>query len=117
MNNKVVRVGSLEEFKKLCEVHEHVVVDLSNEWSSACEIFSSVFQRLAETWYDDRRTVFATVDTEKLPEVADIYDVSVVPTVLVITDGRVTGCDHGNMTVAQLRSFLNDSIVSPMIRQ
>lgn len=49
MNNKVVRIGSLDEFKKLCEVHEHVIVDLSTEWSSACQFFSPVFQRLAGT--------------------------------------------------------------------
>jgi len=61
-----------------------VLIDFWAAWCGPCRQFGPIFERVSERNTD---AVFAKVDTEAEPELAQRYGVSSIPTLVVYRDG------------------------------
>jgi thioredoxin 1 len=61
-----------------------VLIDFWAEWCGPCRQFGPVFERVSETNED---ATFAKVDTEDQQQLAGLYGVSSIPTLVVYRDG------------------------------
>ena len=61
-----------------------VLIDFWAEWCGPCRQFGPVFERVSEQNSD---AVFAKVDTEAEPALAQRYGVSSIPTLVIYRDG------------------------------
>jgi putative thioredoxin len=85
-----------------------VVVDFWAEWCGPCRILGPTLERLArengESW------ALAKVDTERLPEVAERYQVRSIPNVKLFVDGAVAGEFVGALPEYQVRRWLEKAL-------
>jgi thioredoxin 1 len=72
-------------FEQEIEKHDGLaVVDFWAAWCGPCRQFAPVFERVSDRNED---IVFAKVDTEAEPEVAQMYGITSIPTLVVYRDG------------------------------
>lgn len=73
-------------------------------WAAPCKHMSLILQTLASTYPADAPISFVALDAEELPEVAEHYDVTAVPFVVLQKDGRpldsVSGSDAAKVRAA-----------------
>jgi len=63
-----------------------VLIDFWASWCGPCRTFAPVFEKLSDTNPD---IVFAKVDTEAEPGLAQAFQISSIPTLMAIRDGVV----------------------------
>ena len=65
-----------------------VVVDVYADWCGPCRALAPLLERLAEAYRG--RVKFLKVNIDEAPDVADVYRVDGVPTLLFFRDGLLT---------------------------
>lgn len=84
------------------------VIDFYAEWCNPCKLLSPVFQELEDTYKEDANFIKINIDNNL--EVAKEYQVSSIPTILIIQDGsvvdRLTGFNPLNTLKDRLKKFL-----------
>ena len=71
-----------------------VLIDFWAAWCGPCHRFAPIFEE-ASTRHAD--VVFAKVDTEAEPAIAELFRIQSIPTLAVIRDGVVLGMQSGVM--------------------
>ena len=81
-----------------------VIVDVYADWCGPCRALAPLLEKLAERYAGAVRFVKANLDEE--PEVAEVYRVEAVPTLLFFQNGqlidRVTGIPPAQTLVTKL---------------
>ncbi len=80
-----------------------VLIDFWAAWCGPCRQFAPVFERVSERNED---AVFAKVDTEAEPELAQMYGVTAIPTLVVYRDGIPVFGQPGAMREGDLEDVL-----------
>jgi thioredoxin 1 len=80
-----------------------VLVDFWAEWCGPCHMLSPVVESLAE---DHPEITFAKVNVDEAPELAQSFQVSAIPTLVLIKDGKVADVSVGVKSKEQLEDFL-----------
>jgi len=62
-----------------------VLVDFWAEWCAPCRLLSPIFERLAEKYSD--KVVFAKVNVDDCPDIAEEYGIMAIPTLILFTSG------------------------------
>ena len=91
-------------FAETVDDNDIVIVDFWAEWCGPCRNFAPTFAAAAEKHPD---VVFAKVDTEDQPELAQSFDVRSIPTLAVFRDKVLLHIQAGALPAAAL-----DDIVS-----
>jgi thioredoxin 1 len=80
-----------------------VLVDFWAAWCGPCRMFGPVFEKVSE---QHPGAVFGKVDTEAEPEVAAAFNISSIPTLMIVRDGIVLYAQPGALPEAALEELV-----------
>ena len=84
-----------------------VLIDFWAEWCGPCRMLAPVISEIAEEYGDALKVGKVNVDKE--PELAAAFNITSIPTLVVIKDGKAANQTVGYMTKEQVAEFIKNS--------
>ena len=81
-----------------------VLLDFWAAWCGPCSMLSPVVEELAE---EHPEISFGKVNVDEAPELAQRYQISAIPTLLLFRDGEPVDVSVGVQSKAELEAFVN----------
>jgi thioredoxin 1 len=80
-----------------------ILVDFWAEWCGPCRMFGPIFEKLSERHPD---ATFGKLNTEAEPEVAATFQISSIPTLMIIRDSVLLYSEPGALPEAALEQLI-----------
>lgn len=91
------------EFAETVENNEIVLLDFWAEWCGPCKAYGPVYERVSEDFPD---VVFAKIDTEAEPQLAQAFNVRSIPTTIAFKEGIGVFIQPGALPEDALRDLV-----------
>jgi thioredoxin 1 len=91
------------EFADAVENNEIVLIDFWAEWCGPCKAYGPVYERVSEEFPD---VVFAKIDTEAEPQLAQAFNVRSIPTTIAFKEGIGVFMQPGALPEDALRDLV-----------
>ena len=92
-----------ENFNSTVTGNGLVLVDFWAEWCPPCKMFGPVFEKSSEKHPD---AVFGKVDTEAQPEISATFNITSIPTLMIIRDNIVLFAQPGALPEKALEELI-----------
>ncbi len=93
-----------ENFEEVITSNDMVVVDYWAEWCGPCKSFGPVFEKVSEDFPD---AVFAKVDTENEQEIASMFQIRSIPTLMIFRENVIVFSQPGAVPEGALRDVVS----------
>ena len=102
-----------ENFDEYISRYKVVVVEFSAPWCNPCKAYTPVFKRVARRLANpEKGVIFAYLDTDEAPEIADRYSVDNIPTTIIFVNGHVAdvilGVTQESRLVERVQNILKE---------
>lgn len=94
----------MEKFKDLINSEKPVLVDFFATWCGPCKMMHPILEELATKVEEKARIV--KIDIDKNQELASVYNVKSVPTLMIFQNGEVKWRTAGVQSAASLEEEL-----------
>lgn len=94
-----------ENYEKLLNGEQPVVVDHFAEWCGPCKLLSPLFGKISTAY--EKKLKFAKLDTEAYPEIAAQNSVFSIPCLIVFYKGKEVDRIIGYMNEDKLRTAID----------
>nr|CAG8591731.1 15368_t:CDS:2 [Entrophospora candida] len=107
-SNNLLELSKDEEFKQLIEQNKNtpIFLDFWAPWAQPCAQMNDVFAELAKK---NTAYKFIKIEAEKFPEISESYEITAVPTFIVIKNGKIVDCIVG-VNAPELTNLINKNI-------
>src|ERR1700723_3880107 len=90
-------------FDESIESQPLVILDFWAPWCAPCKFFAPTFEEAAQKFPD---VLFAKINTEEEPTLAEQFDVRSIPTLLGAKDGTIVAIQLGALPPEQFEEFI-----------
>lgn len=94
----------MEKFDDLIQSKTPVLVDFFAEWCGPCKMMKPILEELKSMVGENARIV--KIDVDKHQEIAQVYNVQSVPTLMIFKEGLVVWRQSGVMQAKDLKAII-----------
>ena len=95
-----------ENFDSVVGQADLALVDFWASWCAPCRMFGPIFERASEKHAD---LVFAKVDTEAQPDLAQAFGITSIPTLMIIRDQVILYAQPGALPETSLEELISQA--------
>jgi thioredoxin 1 len=95
----------MEKFEDIIKSEKPVLIDFFATWCGPCKMMHPVLEELHEKVGDKARII--KIDIDKNEQLAAIYNVRSVPTLMIFKNGKLEWRDAGVQPIAKLEQVLS----------
>ena len=101
----MVKIIKSNEFNEILK-NEVVLVDFFANWCGPCKMLSPVIEQVSNEITD---VIFVKVDVDESPDLASMFGIMSIPTLLLFKDGELKNKTMGFMSKSDLIDFINQN--------
>lgn len=85
-----------------------VVIDFSATWCGPCQQFKPIYHKVAGEYA--QKATFYSADTDECPDLAKQYDVTSIPCVVILREGKEPVSHVGFLSESEFKDLLNANL-------